>query len=443
MLRRWWMTIGVLAAAACVCPADRILLKSGASYTGTVEESTAFQIVFLAMIDGSETRMTFPRSAVRKIERGDIKPDPADSPWPAPEADSPQTDSDDAEGERPVRPEWMEVREEELIPEGPNVIVATMHGAFGEEILPIGLERVIEAADERGAEFIVLDIDSNGGAVWAATRMMELMEEASDRVRFVAVVRRGISASIWPIFSAHEVFVLPRSEVGAAVIFSGKTGEVSAKFNSAAAATLGSVAEDRGHSADVVRAMIIGPAELYATEDGDGGFTLSGSLPSNTPDDAAVHRLDDGDSVLTLTALEMERYGLARLIESADGRTLADALGADRWEASTIDASIMERWADACERRKDRVEELGTLLVGEVAAFQRSSGAGGDTGLDGMMTATSNLRRLIGRYVSAANQCHECFPDFQERIDREEIREVQARITEIQDAIRARRRARD
>ena len=57
MLRRW-MAMGVLAAAACVCPADRILLKSGASYTGTVEESTAFQIVFLATIDGSETRMT-------------------------------------------------------------------------------------------------------------------------------------------------------------------------------------------------------------------------------------------------------------------------------------------------------------------------------------------------------------------------------------------------
>ena len=277
MVRRLMITAGlVLSLAAGVCRGDRIVLKNGATYTGTVVESDASRVVFLASMGGSETRLTFPRSAVRRIERS---------------ADGTESDTDDAAGEAAreraeaerelaEREEAARLEREARERERANVVVATLHGAFGEEILPIGLERVIEAADERGAEYIVLDIDSSGGAVWAATRMMELIEESSDRFRFVAVVRRGISASIWPIFSCHDVFVLPRSEVGAAVIFNSLNGEVKAKFNSAAAATLGSVAETRGHSPDVVRAMIVGPAELYVMDRVGGKVEFYSSEPA-------------------------------------------------------------------------------------------------------------------------------------------------------------------
>ena len=435
MVRRILITAGlVLALTVGECRGDRIILKSGATYTGEVVETDASRVVFLAYMSGSETRLTFPRSAVRRIERS---------------ADGAGSDEDDAaerrrqEDERERAAQEEAARLEREARERANVVVATMHGAFGEEILPIGLERVIEAADERGAEYIVLDIDSSGGAVWAATRMMELIEESSDRFRFVAVVRRGISASIWPIFSSHDVFVLPRSEVGAAVIFNSLNGEVKAKFNSAAAATLGSVAETRGHSADVVRAMIIGPAELYVMERVGGKTEFYTTEPAASVRSPRVRRLDDAESVLTLTAQEMDRYGIGALLETGAGDELARALGASRWVESEIDASSMGRWAEECARRRTQTEELGTLLVQEVADFKRISGSGQRGAVDDMLDSTANLRRLITRYAGAANKCHECYPDFQEQVDAETLRETQLKIGEIQDAIRARRRTRD
>lgn len=103
----------------------------------------------------------------------------------------------------------------------------------------------------------------------------------------------------------------------------------------------------------------------------------------------------------------------------------------------------MDRWAEACLRRREQTEELGMLVVEEVAAFQRLTGSGGAGAFDDMLDSTASLRRLLGRYVVSANRCHECFPDFQEKIDEEEIREMQLRIGEVQEAIRKRKRARD
>ena len=146
---------------------------------------------------------------------------------------------------------------------------------LGGEVLPKWTDTVKLALDRAkavGVKHIVFVIDSPGGLVDEAESLAKLLQERDGDFETYAVVRRGISASIWPMFSCDHIYVTQGAMVGGALTFKvGATGaaQVDDKMNSVYAAHVASIAERKGHPAALARGMMLPDSQVFATGEGD------------------------------------------------------------------------------------------------------------------------------------------------------------------------------
>ncbi|NNF43180.1 MAG: hypothetical protein HKN62_09025 [Phycisphaerales bacterium] len=284
---------------------------------GEVVEETRKVVKFRCQVNGIWTTITLQRGQVSLLEHeeGD-------------QSDAAAAGTTTTEPARPAAPTPKPKPRN-----APHIAVIPLHGQVGGLVdgelrgtFDAGvIEHCFEQALAAGATVAVLDVHSPGGLVTEMEAISETIIAWHDRMRIVAFPDEAFSAAAVISMCCREIVIRPRGLIGAAVIIKrgpGGTSALTAKMASPHYARQRQYMEASGHAYEILQAMTIQTAELWWSPD-----TGCRELPPDTARDG-WERLDDRTTVLTLTAEEARRIGLA--IGEADGiESLADILALD------------------------------------------------------------------------------------------------------------------
>lgn len=179
------------------------------------------------------------------------------------------------------------------------------------------IERSIREAQDGGARAVILDIETPGGRVDAAERIVNAIRNADVPV-YAFVNLRAFSAGALIALAADDIFMRPAGMMGAATPVTGDGEKAPEKIVSAMRAEMRAVAEARGLDPRVAEAMVDEDIELE-------GVVERGRL-------------------LTLTTAEAASLGYAREVEDWDA--LMSLLGLA--DARVVEAEI--NWAERVVR---------------------------------------------------------------------------------------------
>lgn len=139
------------------------------------------------------------------------------------------------------------------------------------------VERGLDAAAQAGAEFAVLDINTPGGRVDAAWKIVDAIQESS--VPVYAFVDRALSAGAMIALATEGIYMRPGATLGAATPVTGEGQKASEKVVSAMRSEFRALAEARGLDPRIAEAMV---DESIAVE----GVVEAGQLLTLSPDEA-------------------------------------------------------------------------------------------------------------------------------------------------------------
>lgn len=188
-------------------------------------------------------------------------------------------------------------------------------------VIELGLapfvERSLEEAAAAGASVVILDMDTPGGRVDAAERIVDAVSDS--RVPVYALVnRRALSAGALIALATQRIYMRPGSVIGAATPVDGSGRKAPEKIVSAMRSEMRALAEARGLDPRVAEAMV--------------------------DEDVAIEGVVEAGKLLTLTTEEAVRLGYAG--EVAD----LDALKSDLGQASAPVVSSSVNWAERLVR---------------------------------------------------------------------------------------------
>lgn len=176
----------------------------------------------------------------------------------------------------------------------PQVLVVPVTGTIEHGLAPF-VERSLATAARDEASAVILDIDTPGGRVDAAQRIVDAITESEVPV-FAFVNRRAFSAGAMIALATEGVRMRPGSVIGAATPVLG-TEKAPEKYVSAMRSEMRAIAETRGLDPDIAEAMVDESIEVA-------GIIEEGKL-------------------LTLTTEEAVEVGYAQAVEDLDA-LLAD-----------------------------------------------------------------------------------------------------------------------
>lgn len=144
---------------------------------------------------------------------------------------------------------------------GPQTIVVIPVQGDIDGALTFVIRRGVKVALDRGAQHLVLHMDTDGGPVNDTTEIMEIIQRFKPEANtYTLVDKKAYSAGSFIAASTRHIYMVPGSVIGAAtpILITGQElGEsVQAKMNSALRAMVRAAAERHGHRADVFEAMI-------------------------------------------------------------------------------------------------------------------------------------------------------------------------------------------
>lgn len=160
------------------------------------------------------------------------------------------------------------------------------------------LERGVVEAEKDNAEAIILNIDTFGGLVVAATRMRDAIFNSSVPV-ITYVTGRAWSAGALIALAGEKLIMAPGTTIGAA-----ETQPDDEKFISALRTEFKATAERRGKNPDIAMAMVDKDISIE-------GIIERGKLLTLSTTDALQHEFADGEA-LTFTAL-LNDLGLGKM----------------------------------------------------------------------------------------------------------------------------------
>ena len=204
--------------------------------------------------------------------------------------------------------------------------------------LGVFLAQSLQTAQDAGASIVIFEIDTFGGRVDTALEIAGRIGTTDARtIAYIPAGGRGVSWSAGALmaFSCSEIWMAPGTSMGAAApVYQTTEGMQSAeeKTVSAVRGQMAALAEKNGHpeavalamvDADVVlKEVVVNGESLLATGEDIEAFRAQGS----GVEEGRI--LCDAGKLLTLTAGQMERYGVASGL--ADNREdLVSALGFD------------------------------------------------------------------------------------------------------------------
>jgi len=242
-----------------------------------------------------------------------------------------------------------------LVTPAQDALLLPIHGPI-DRFQTVMVQRAVEQALDGGYTHLIIDIDTFGGRVDSALEIAGTLGGAEEltTVAFVgnSPDTRGVSWSAGALIAlaTNEIYMAPGTSIGAAApVMQGPQGSQPAgeKTVSAVRGQMAALAERNGHPPAVARAMVDAAEVLVAAE-------VDGEVRLLSEDEAAAIETGEEQSItvretvseagklLTLTAGEMERYGISR----GSPRTpqdLVDLLEIDgftRIEASSTDRAV-------------------------------------------------------------------------------------------------------
>ncbi len=352
-----------LLAPASIATADVITMRDGRVLEGAITSETSRLIAFDTRLNGIRTTMSLDRRQIGSIERkalpeGFFETRPARKPGPISNAADRKIERRDAERNNTPAGE---------LDDGVFMAIPA-RGIIGQDITAAGIRDALEAAEDARARHIVFLINSPGGYAYEALQIRAVLDEFRGRFTFHAYIEdRALSAATVLAAGSETIHTHPLGTMGAAVSYTqdAQTGnvDVDAKFNSAWAASIASLASSRGHAEEPFRAMVVRDVELYAREV-DGVTRFSAAPPTSKRDrrEEGWERLDDANTILTLTGSQIDRLGIGSLFDDSVDH-LGDALGLDRWE----DAG--DRGARAMQAATDERARLGEAIQAAIQSL--------------------------------------------------------------------------
>ena len=215
--------------------------------------------------------------------------------------------------------------------DGTLVYAAHLGGGVGESITTEGLELAIRDARAFRAKYLILCIDSPGGAVDTSIEMSQKLGKLRDieTVAFVPNDGNGeaLSAAALVAISCRKIYMAPGTTIGAATPYSVKRTEldvvaieVEEKLMSRYKACFRATAQRNGHSADLAEAMVDPRMSLFIVDTVDGLHQVVKGTSREEVEELLssygkkVKRMisicEDG-TLLTLTDTEARKYGLS------------------------------------------------------------------------------------------------------------------------------------
>lgn len=213
---------------------------------------------------------------------------------------------------------------------GATYMVVPIRGVIGRDFTAGVLKAYLERAAKLKPAVIVLEVDTPGGEIAEAEEMVDTLMGAKG-YRFVALVRKALSAGVAVTLVCKDIFVTEGAMIGGAVSFRiGTDGmpvqyppDVAEKFQSIWRAICRKAADFGGHPSLLAEAMV------------DPGFAVT---LRREGDRLLVERNGAGEvlkaqgRILTLTAREAVACGLARGIVD-DAAAIGSRLGSPAWQA--------------------------------------------------------------------------------------------------------------
>jgi membrane-bound serine protease (ClpP class) len=146
------------------------------------------------------------------------------------------------------------------------------------------ISRVVTEAEKNGAEAIVFRINTFGGRVDAATQIKDAI--LSSRLLTIAYINnRAISAGSLIALSCRKICMVPGSSIGATTVVDQSGQKQSEKYQSFMRSEMRSTAERNGRRTDIVQGMV--------------------------DENMVVPGINDNKTLITLTADEAKKYGIA------------------------------------------------------------------------------------------------------------------------------------
>lgn len=179
------------------------------------------------------------------------------------------------------------------------------------------IARSLSEAEAAGARAVILELETPGGRVDAAQRIVSSIEDAEIPV-YAFVNRRAFSAGAMIALATDGVFMRSGSVMGAATPVSGEGQKAPEKIVSAMRSEMRALAERRGLDPRVAEAMV--------------------------DEEIAVEGVVERGKLLTLTTAEAERIGFARVAEDIEDVLRQAGVNADR----VVEAEI--NWAEGVVR---------------------------------------------------------------------------------------------
>jgi len=194
--------------------------------------------------------------------------------------------------------------------------------------LVVFIRRSIERAEDAGADILLFDINTFGGRVDSALQIATLIGSAAvdESIAYITTgpESTGVSWSAGALisFSTNRIFMSPGTSLGAAApVLMGAEGPEAAseKVVSALRAQMAALAEKNGYPTSIARAMVDEDIELREVYIDDELHVLTSEeiLDAHREAKKTDRTVEEGKLIspvgklLTLTAMEMERYGVS------------------------------------------------------------------------------------------------------------------------------------
>ena len=149
--------------------------------------------------------------------------------------------------------------------------------------LPPYIQRVLDEAETDDAKAILLEVNTFGGRVDAATQIKDLLLN-SKLPTYAFVNKRAISAGALISLSCDTIGMAPGSSIGAATVVDGGGEKQAEKSQSYFRAEMGATAESKGRNREIAEAMVDEDIEIE-------GIIEKGKLITFTAEDAKKYEM--------------------------------------------------------------------------------------------------------------------------------------------------------
>jgi membrane-bound serine protease (ClpP class) len=222
------------------------------------------------------------------------------------------------------------------VPSSTSAAVVVIDGEIN-DFTQTMLEKRLDSARDAGARTVILSINTWGGAALAAIEISQLIKRQDDLHVIAFVDRKAISAGAMIALACDEIVMQPGSMLGdCAPIIPGQQLEKTerAKSEGPILAEFADSAARNGHDALLVQAMVsVGRiVHFIQSPDGDRRFVDADGydqLVKNgdwKPVEGVNNPVDDGESLLTVTADQALKLGLSKATVATPA-ALAEARG--------------------------------------------------------------------------------------------------------------------